>query len=413
MPNKPLTYRAAGVDLDAKAKAFERVKAIAKTASRPETLGKLGSFGGMFALGPYEEPILVSSIDGVGTKLKIAVAMDKHDSVGYDIVAHCANDIAAQGAEPLFFLDYIGMGRLKPDTVESLIEGVARGCREVGCALIGGETAEMPDLYADGDYDLAGCIVGVVERSQAVTGESIRPGCVVVGFPSAGLHTNGFSLARKALLEAAEMALDDPLPELQMSVGEALLVSHRSYARSCLALHREAGVLGFAHITGGGLMDNLSRNTARGMPRRPAPRRLGGSAHLWMHTARGQRRGRRDVPRLQYGRRDDGRSGGGEAARGNGSAGSGGRTAAPHRRNQGWRKGRRHRLRFPPLQGRESSPFVIRRPLRPMFRRLRWQAERAAPAPDAEADPDPSTSGTPRNAASSRDAHSQAHPRSR
>lgn len=259
MPNKPLTYRAAGVDLDAKAAAFERVKEIVKTASRPETLGKLGSFGGMFALGPYEEPILVSSIDGVGTKLKIAVAMDKHDSVGYDIVAHCANDIAAQGAEPLFFLDYIGMGRLKPDTVESLIEGIARGCREAGCALIGGETAEMPDLYADGDYDLAGCMVGVVERSQAVTGEAVRPGNAIIGLPSAGLHTNGFSLARKALLEAAEMALDDPLPELNMSVGEALLVSHRSYARSCLALHRKAGVLGFAHITGGGLIDNLPR----------------------------------------------------------------------------------------------------------------------------------------------------------
>lgn len=259
MPNEPLTYRAAGVDLDAKAKAFERVKALAKTASRPETLGKLGSFGGMFALGPYEEPIIVSSIDGVGTKLKIAAAMDKHDSVGYDIVAHCANDIAVHGAEPLFFLDYIGMGRLIPDTVEGLIEGVARGCIEVGCALIGGETAEMPDLYADSDYDLAGCIVGVVERSQAVTGEAVRPGSAVVGFPSAGLHTNGFSLARKALLEAAEMALDDPLPELDMSVGEALLVSHRSYARACLALHRRVGVLGFAHITGGGLMDNLSR----------------------------------------------------------------------------------------------------------------------------------------------------------
>ena len=259
MPGEPLTYRAAGVDLDAKAETFERIKALARGAARPEALGSIGSFGGMFALGAYEEPILVSSIDGVGTKLKIAAAMDKHDTVGYDIVAHCGNDIAAQGAEPLFFLDYIGMGRLNPSAVESIVEGVARGCREIGCALIGGETAEMPDLYADNEYDLAGCIVGIVERKQVVTGEKIRPGNAVIGLPSAGLHTNGFSLARKALLEAAGLALTDLLPEMEMRVGDALLVSHRSYVKPCLALHRELGALGFAHITGGGLAENLMR----------------------------------------------------------------------------------------------------------------------------------------------------------
>jgi phosphoribosylformylglycinamidine cyclo-ligase len=256
---KGLTYRDAGVDFDAKEEAFRHIRRLVRETHRPEVLSELGTFGGLFALGQYREPVLVSSVDSVGTKLKIAFALDCHTTVGYDIVAHCCNDILVQGAEPLFFLDYIGIGKLRPGVVRDLVDGLARGCRETGCALIGGETAELPDLYAAGEYDLAGCIVGVVERDELITGERIRPGDALIGLPSVGLHTNGYSLARRVLFDRAGLTVHDEIPELGISVGDELLKPHRSYVRSVLALRRAATVNGLAHITGGGLPDNLVR----------------------------------------------------------------------------------------------------------------------------------------------------------
>lgn len=266
-----LTYADAGVDLDAKDEAFRRIRGHVQSTHGPEVLGELGSFGGLFALGAYDDPVLVSSIDSVGTKLKIAFALDRHDTVGYDMVAHCGNDIVVQGAEPLFFMDYIGIGELRPDVVADLVDGLARGCLEVGCALIGGETAELPDLYAAGEYDLAGSIVGVVERPHVITGEGIVPGDVVLGLPSVGLHTNGYSLARKIAFEAAELDPRDDVPELGITVGEELLKPHRSYVKACLDLARSVGVGGLAHITGGGILENAARILPEGMRIRVDP----------------------------------------------------------------------------------------------------------------------------------------------
>jgi len=254
-----LTYRDAGVDLEAKEKAFRQIRQLVRETYRPEVLSEFGTFGGLFALGTYREPVLVSSVDSVGTKLKIAFALHRHTTVGYDIVSHCCNDILVQGAQPLFFLDYIGMGKLVPDVVRDLVEGLARGCRETGCALIGGETAELPDLYAPGEYDLAGCIVGVVEREELITGASIGEGDVLIGLASVGLHTNGYSLARRILFERAGLSVHDEIPGLGISVGEELLKPHKSYVRSILRLKQTVPVKGLAHITGGGLPDNLVR----------------------------------------------------------------------------------------------------------------------------------------------------------
>ncbi|GIX07309.1 MAG: phosphoribosylformylglycinamidine cyclo-ligase [Candidatus Poribacteria bacterium] len=255
----PLTYREAGVDLEAKAQAFQRIKGLVQSTYSPEVLSELGTFGGLFALQGFREPVLVSSVDSVGTKLKIAFALDRHDTVGYDIVAHCANDILVQGARPLFFLDYIGIGRLRPEVVEAILRGLVRGCQEVGCALIGGETAELPDLYAPGEYDLVGTIVGAVERERLITGAQIRPGDVLVGLPSVGLHTNGYTLARKILFERVGLSVRDEIPGLGISVGEELLKPHRSYVAPCLELMETVPVRGMAHITGGGLPENLAR----------------------------------------------------------------------------------------------------------------------------------------------------------
>ncbi|MDA1191695.1 MAG: phosphoribosylformylglycinamidine cyclo-ligase [Candidatus Poribacteria bacterium] len=258
--NRPsLTYADAGVDFDAKEQAFRRIKDRVQATYRPEVLSELGSFGGLFALAKYDAPVLVSSVDSVGTKLKVAFALDKHDTVGYDIVAHCANDILVQGAEPLFFLDYIGIGDLRPDVIAQLIDGLARACKEVGCALIGGETAELPDLYGQGEYDLVGTIVGVVERAKVVTGGGIRPGDALIGLPSVGLHTNGYSLARKIVFEAAGLTVRDTIPGLGITVGEELLKPHKPYVRSVRALMDSVEVKGLAHITGGGLPDNVER----------------------------------------------------------------------------------------------------------------------------------------------------------
>ena len=222
------TYADAGVNIDIAARAKALIGKLAETTYRPEVLSGVGFFGGLFEFKGYKQPVLVSSVDGVGTKLKIAGALDKHDTIGIDIVNHCVNDIFTCGAEPLFFLDYIAMGKLVPETVEAIVQGLVKACREVGCALIGGETAEMPGLYAGKDYDLVGFIIGVVEKDKIIMGKSIAAGDAILGLPSSGLHTNGYSLARKIFGETAS-ALNKYYPELGRTIGEALLEPHRCY----------------------------------------------------------------------------------------------------------------------------------------------------------------------------------------
>jgi phosphoribosylformylglycinamidine cyclo-ligase len=256
-----MDYREAGVDISAADAAKARIKALARGTFNPGVLSEIGSFGGLFRpdLGRYREPVLVASTDGVGTKIQVARAMDVHDTVGYDLVAHCVNDILVQGATPLFFLDYIALGTMDPDRVERIVAGFARGCAEFGCPLLGGETAEMPGTYAPGDYDLAGFIVGIVERERALTGSGVREGDVLLGLPSSGLHTNGYSLARKALFDAGGLDVRTRLPELGATVGEALLAPHRSYLAALEPLLERGKVRALAHITGGGFPGNLPR----------------------------------------------------------------------------------------------------------------------------------------------------------
>lgn len=261
-----LTYRAAGVDLAAGEAAVRRLAPHAHATYRPEVLGGVGPFAGFFRLpARYREPVLVASTDGVGTKLQVAFAMGRHDTVGIDLVAMGVNDVLVHGAEPLVFLDYIGTGRLDPRTVEAIVRGVARGCREAGCALIGGETAELPGFYRPGEYDLAGFAVGVVERAQLVDGSGVRPGDVLLGLASSGLHANGFSLVRKVVFERLGLGVRDRVPALGGRVGEVLLTPTRIYVRPVLALLRAgAPVRAMAHITGGGLTGNLPRVLPRG-----------------------------------------------------------------------------------------------------------------------------------------------------
>ena len=262
----PTTYSDAGVDIDAGEETVRRISGIVKETFTPGVLADIGAFGGLFALdnAAYDEPVLVSSVDGVGTKLKVAVRVDRHDTVGEDLVNHCVNDIAVCGARPLFFLDYFSTGKLKPQVAEQIIRGFVRGCKANGCALIGGETAEMPDLYRPGDYDLAGCIVGVVEKRDMVTGKDIKLGDVLLGLPSTGLHTNGYSLARKVLFD--RFVAGDTPDELEgESIGEILLRVHRSYLDPIQALMAERVANGFAHITGGGLEGNTRRILPEGL----------------------------------------------------------------------------------------------------------------------------------------------------
>ena len=259
MSEQGLTYASAGVSIDAQEDALKRLKPLLQSTHRPEVLSEVGNFGGLFALGEYEKPVLVSSTDSVGTKLKVAFMTGRHDTVGFDIVAHCGNDILVQGAEPLFFLDYIGTSKLHPEVIEQIVSGVAAGCREIGCALIGGEIAELPELYTMGEYDLAGTIVGVVEKSQLITGGRIAPGDVLVGLGSLGLHTNGFSLARRIVFEVCGYEVDRYIPELGTTIGSELLAYHKSYVKSVLALRERCDIKGIAHITGGGLSDNIIR----------------------------------------------------------------------------------------------------------------------------------------------------------
>ena len=259
MSEQGLTYATTGVSIDAQDDALKRIKPLLQSTHRPEVLSEVGNFGGLFALGEYEKPVLVSSTDSVGTKLKIAFMTGRHDTVGFDIVAHCGNDILVQGAEPLFFLDYIGTSKLHPEVIEQIVSGVAAGCREIGCALIGGEIAEMPELYAMGEYDLVGTIVGVVEEAQLITGNRIASGDVLVGLRSLGLHTNGFSLARRIVFDVCDYEVDQYIPELGTTIGSELLACHKSYVKSVLALREHCDIKGIAHITGGGLSDNIIR----------------------------------------------------------------------------------------------------------------------------------------------------------
>ena len=256
------SYAKAGVDIDAAGKATELISKLAQSTFRPEVLGGVGFFGGLFEFKGYKEPVLVSSVDGVGTKLKIASALASHDTIGIDIVNHCVNDILTCGAEPLFFLDYIGIGKLVPEKVGTIVQGLASACHKVSCALIGGETAEMPDIYTGEDYDLAGFIIGVVEKEKIITGKAIAVGDAIIGLPSSGLHTNGYSLARKIFGETRE-ALETHYPELGRTLGEELLEPHRCYYHQLKPLLPV--IKGIAHITGGGLIGNVPRILPPGM----------------------------------------------------------------------------------------------------------------------------------------------------
>jgi phosphoribosylformylglycinamidine cyclo-ligase len=258
---KPITYSDAGVDIDAATRATDKIKDLARRTFNQQTLSEIGSFGGMFdgAFPKLQHPVLVASADGVGTKLKIAFLAGVHNTVGRDLVNHCVNDILVQGARPLFFLDYIATGKLLPEVVANVVEGIANGCKQNGCVLLGGETAEMPDFYSAGEYDVAGFIVGVVDREKTIDGKSIAAGDVLLGLPSVGLHTNGYSLARKLFFEVAGYQADTRLDKLGMTIGEALLQPHASYLAALEGLLDSGMIKGLAHITGGGLTDNIPR----------------------------------------------------------------------------------------------------------------------------------------------------------
>jgi len=257
-----MDYKASGVDIDAGNETVRRIRGLARSTFTSGVLSEIGSFGGLFRLQPgqYREPVLVASADGVGTKLKIAFLAQRHDTIGRDLVNHCVNDILVQGAEPLFFLDYLATGRLSPEVAESIVGGIAFACRDSGCALLGGETAEMPGFYRDGEYDVAGFIVGAVDRPHLITGRTIAVGDVLVGVPSSGLHTNGYSLARRVVFDMLRLDVDSYVPELSRTVGDALLEPHRSYL-SIVKPILDGGrrIKGMAHITGGGITDNLPR----------------------------------------------------------------------------------------------------------------------------------------------------------
>lgn len=262
-----ITYASAGVDIEAGNTAVAMMRKSVRSTFRPGVIDDIGGFGGMFALDSalYREPVLVSGADGVGTKLRVAMMMDKHDTIGIDAVAMCVNDILVQGAEPLFFLDYLAVGKLFPEKVAAIISGVAEGCKQAGCALVGGETAEMPGFYEEDEYDIAGFSVGVVERSRIINGSDISPGNILVGITSSGLHSNGFSLVRKVLFEIAGYSVNTPIEDLGCTLGEELIKPTRIYVRSILPLLNRYQIMGMAHITGGGLTENIPRILPNGV----------------------------------------------------------------------------------------------------------------------------------------------------
>lgn len=266
MSNERVTYKDAGVDIAAGNSFVGMIKPLVKSTFRPEVMAEIGGFGGLFSLNTakYKNPVLVSGTDGVGTKLKIAFMADRHDTVGIDLVAMCVNDILVQGAEPLFFLDYLATGRLLPEKAAEVVKGIAEGCRQAGCALIGGETAEMPGFYSDGEYDIAGFSVGAVDRDKIIDGSTIAVGNRLIGLASTGLHSNGYSLARKLVFDRMNLSVDSELPGTGMSVAEVLLTPTRIYVKSVLSLLKDFTINGIAHITGGGLLENIPRVLPKG-----------------------------------------------------------------------------------------------------------------------------------------------------
>ncbi len=258
MPEKPGSYEAAGVSLERGERAVDLMRAAVERTQGPEVLGASGGFAGLYALTGMKDPVLASTIDGIGTKVLVAREMGRFETLGADIVNHCANDVLATGARPLFFLDYVGTGSLDPEAVAAMVRGAAEACRELGIAVIGGETAEMPGLYGEGDFDVVGVCMGACEREEVLTGDEVRPGDAVIGLASSGLHTNGYTLARK-VVEDAGLSYDDAPEQLDRSVGEAYLEPHRAYVREIQALRERIEVRGMAHITGGGIVGNLPR----------------------------------------------------------------------------------------------------------------------------------------------------------
>jgi phosphoribosylformylglycinamidine cyclo-ligase len=260
-------YKKAGVDIEAGYRAVSLMKKHVQKTVRPEVLGGLGGFGGMFDLSQlgYKEPVLISGTDGVGTKLMLAFTMDKHDTIGTDCVAMCVNDIVVQGAEPLFFLDYIACGKAVPEKIEQIVKGIADGCIQAGCSLIGGETAEMPGMYGENEYDVAGFAVGIAEKSKLVTGETIQEGDALIGLASNGIHSNGYSLVRKILLEEAKLNLHETYGNLTVSLGEELLRPTRIYVKPILEVMKQFEIKGMAHITGGGFIENIPRMLREGL----------------------------------------------------------------------------------------------------------------------------------------------------
>jgi phosphoribosylformylglycinamidine cyclo-ligase len=262
---KSISYKQSGVNIDEADRAVASISKMARETFTRGVLTEIGSFGACFELPKMRKPVLISSVDGVGTKLKIAFLTGRHDTIGEDLVNHCVNDIAVQGAIPLYFLDYLAVGKLDAHVASQIVSGIARGCKANGCALIGGETAEMPGLYQDGEYDLAGTIVGAAEKAKIITGSKLRVGDSLLGLPSTGLHTNGYSLARKILFEVGGHSVDSMIPELGRTVGAELLATHRSYLGPIQALAKADILLGAAHITGGGISDNTPRILPKGL----------------------------------------------------------------------------------------------------------------------------------------------------
>ncbi|SEA65592.1 phosphoribosylformylglycinamidine cyclo-ligase [Desulfuromusa kysingii] len=259
--NKPITYKEAGVDIDAGNHFVNLIKPLVKQTSRPEVLADIGGFGGLFSLNSnkYKRPTLVAATDGVGTKLKLAFMLDQHDSIGIDLVAMCVNDIIVQGAEPLFFLDYLATAKLSPEKAVEVVKGIVEGCKQANCALLGGETAEMPGMYSGGEYDLAGFSVGIVDNDKIIDGSSITKGDLIIGISSSGLHSNGFSLARRILIEKMQLDMASQPDGLDQTLGQALLTPTKIYVKSILNLIRDFNIKGIAHITGGGLLENIPR----------------------------------------------------------------------------------------------------------------------------------------------------------
>jgi phosphoribosylformylglycinamidine cyclo-ligase len=332
-----MDYKQSGVDIESGDAAVRRIRNIARATFTPGVLSEIGSFGGMFRFpsSAYTDPILVSSADGVGTKLKIAFMSGIHDTVGADLVNHCVNDILVHGAEPMFFLDYLATGRLDPEVAAQIVSGMGRACTENGCALIGGETAEMPGFYQAGEYDLAGFIVGVVDKPRLIDGRGIQAGDWLIGLPSTGLHTNGYSLARQIVFETLGLACDSLIPEVGDTVAGALLRTHRSYLKCMRPVLERGLVKGMAHITGGGIPGNLARILPEGVSARIQP--TAGRCRRCLRFSSGLAAcRRRDVSRVQHGDWFDPGVRTGPGPAGDGDPERPGRGPAPHRRSRRW-----------------------------------------------------------------------------